>query len=284
MIHQKLTEYNLAGVNIVMMTHSALNSDAFSEFIMDNPKMFDTVFIDEAHNVCDNRSSQMGAMLKSICRNKEFVFALTATPIVTHINQMAKLFNIVDAKYYPDIMKTSHMIDSGEVFREDPYFYIRRELKDFGVQAKIKGAIIKVPAMPHQINLRDNEVSRICKGKGAVAQTEALVNFIKRREGDPGLVYVYEHATREWLIPFLQKAGIKYACVNGLTKPDEVAAVMRKFNVEKSLEVYWMVTTSSGEDEKFVRTIVNRSIDIQRILGTRYTAVFDAARGIDYAR
>ena len=107
----------------------------------------------------------------------------------------------------------------------------------------------------------------LCKGDGAIPQVRKLVEVIKDREGKRGLVYVNQHSVRQWILPFLDEAGIKYACVNGNTKMKERAEIMRQFNEEKSLDVVvTSVTTALDLDCDFV-VFYEFTVEVKQMIG-----------------
>ena len=55
--------------------------------------------------------------------------------------------------------------------------------------------------------------------------------------GERGLVYINQHVIREWVLRFLDNAGIRYGCINGKTSKLEDEEVMDKFNNKKDLDV-----------------------------------------------
>ena len=123
---------------------------------------------------------------------------------------------------------------------DDPCFFVSRNADAFGRVTAPHGIIVWTDPMPFQIDAEYSELSDLCKGEGATEQAEALaqlIQFNKSNGNERGLVYINRHKVREWVLPFLDEAGITYRCINGKTPNDERQKTLKEFNEEKTVDV-----------------------------------------------
>lgn len=240
---------------VLMLTHTCLQNERIMNELFQYKDKFYGLIIDEAHELNNFNRTNSGGMLEAICNSFQCCIALTATPITTNALQLAKLAHMVDSKRYPDYNKLKRNLVHGNYdITNDPLFFISRDGSDFGSVRDYRGFIEWVDPMPGQsLMCGGADLMKLCKGEGAVNQANALVNLIKSRKAKRGLVYINQHAVREWVLPFLDSAGIKYDCINGHTKGAEREFIMNKFNIEQSLDVViTSVTTAVDLDCDYV--------------------------------
>lgn len=224
---------------VLMLTHSCLRNSRVMQRIFEHRAKYCGVIIDEAHELSNKDFAQSASVITGMINQFEYKWALTATPITTDVGQLCKLACMMNPKSYPNPLKFKRDVQHGRFsIANDPLFFINRSGKDLGRDSRYFGNVLWVDAMEHQkAELGGNSLMALCKGDGAVNQVEALVNLLKAYEGKRGLIYVNQHAVREWILPWIAKAGIRVGCINGMTKSSEDAEVMRQFNEEKSLDV-----------------------------------------------
>lgn len=245
----------VASAAVLMLTHDCLNKDSIMNELFRHKDSFCGVIIDEAHELNDFIKSHSAGIVEALAQAFEYCIALTATPITTDIMQLAKLAHIVDRNRYPNYVQLEKQLRSGKMdIEDDPMFFISRNGSDFGGKRDYRGVIEWIEPMPHQkIEAGGDTLARLCKGVGAYRQAEALVRVIQRYSGKRGLVYVERHEIREWVIPFLEDAGIRYACINGRTGIADRTRIMLEFNEEKKIDiVLTSITTALDLDCDYV--------------------------------
>lgn len=266
-------------VPITFLTHSCLDSDKALKVLTKEKHFFDALIIDEAHCLNNFTSSNSGSVLAGLSKCYEYVFALTATPIRSNIKQFSKLAHVIDPINYPDIKKLSRQLLSGAFdFSTDPCFMINRTRAEFGTTERLVAIPIMVQPSSCQRRASGMELFKVCKGDGAVNQAEALVKIIKERKahGEKGLVYINMHVIREWVLPFLDKAGIKYECINGRNhNQGERAEILRKFNEDGAFDVIiTSVTESLDLDCEYV-IFYEFTLDVDQMIGRAYRGFDD---------
>lgn len=244
----------LNSATVLMLTHTCLDNEPIMMELFKKRNEFCGVIIDEAHELNNFNKTQSGSMLEAICGSFEYCIALTATPIITSALQLSKIAHIVSPKRYPNYNKLKKQLLSGSFdIAQDPLFFISRSGEDFGSTRDYRGYIKFVKPHPEQMTARGSSLLKLCKGPGAENQVEALVELITERTGQRGLVYINQHEVRAWVLPFLDEAGVKYDCINGMTKSVDRAHIMRQFNNERTLDVVvTSVTTAIDLDCDYV--------------------------------
>lgn len=240
---------------VLLLTHDCLRNHLLMKEIWKNKEQFCGVFIDEAHRLNNKAFAKSADMVEGIARNFEYCVALTATPFTTEILQLAKLSSIIGYDRYSDYKKLCRNIEHGRFsVQEDPLFFINRNGRELGRHSEYVGRVLWVPAMQHQrIDTGGNELLGLCKGEGATRQAEALANLCLGYGGKRGLIYINQHSVREWVLPYLEKLGINYRCINGYTPSAEREKIMHEFNEEKSVDVIvTSVTTAIDLDCDYV--------------------------------
>lgn len=274
---QTLFDLNYGDYSVLFLTHGVLSKDRLMNDLFKHRSEYCGVFIDEAHELSNVGFAKSASILAGVVRQFEYCYALTATPITTAVKQLAKLSNLVDSVRFPDARKLELRFNNGATTLEDyPCFYINRTRADFGSQAKYNGLVEFVEPLPHQRKeCGGNKLFSLCKGPGAYPQAERLVSLVKQRSECRGLIYVNQHEVREWILPFLEKAGVKYACVNGYTKLSDRMEIERQFNEEKSLDVViTSVTTALDLDCDYV-IFYEFTVDVKQMIGRAHRGLGD---------
>ena len=227
--------------DVTLATYSCLASQAFLDFFFEHRNDYNCIIVDEAHKLNNFVTADVGAKLYEIIKKFEYAYALTATPITTDIEQLARLASIFDSETYHDYhgLQMAFKYNSYRI-SDDPCFFVSRNADAFGRVTAPHGIIVWTDPMPFQIDAEYSELSDLCKGEGATEQAEALaqlIQFNKSNGNERGLVYINRHKVREWVLPFLDEAGITYRCINGKTPNDERQKTLKEFNEEKTVDV-----------------------------------------------
>ena len=264
--------------HVLMITHSTLESQLFVKTLLKDRDKFCCLIIDEAHNLNNTTDASSADVLKGMCRAFRYRFALTATPITSDIKQYARLAHMLDPDTYPNAsMLASKMKRGSFSIKQDPLFFIERTRLDFGVNFKIHGEPIFVEPMEHQIGAMGTDMVEICKGEGAVNQANALVDFIleHKNRGERGLVYVNRHSIRNWILPFLNEAGIKVGCINGFTSRSEDEKTMDDFNNTKQLDVVITSVTEAIDLDCDWVMFYEFTVNVEQMIGRSYRGFDD---------
>lgn len=261
---------------IVILTHDFLQSEKGMQFLFRHKDSFKSIIIDEAHNLNNSRGAQKSSMLKALCSCFEYRLALTATPVITDVRQFTRLASTIDPDTYPDPERLARAM-TGNRFSidQDPCFFIEKSRRDIGIKEEIIGDVVWVDPQRNQRYATGRNMHALCKGPGAVNQAEALVRFIKEHGDERGIVYVNEHKKREWLLPFLDQAGISYACLNGTTPDYERARVQEIFNTTNDVQVILTSLTESLNLDCNWVLFYELTSNVQQTLGRAYRGLQD---------
>ena len=227
--------------DVTLATYSCLASQAFLDFFFEHRNDYNCIIVDEEHKLNNIVKADVRAKFYEIIKKFEYAYALTATPITTDIEQLARLASIFDSETYHDYhgLQMAFKYNSYRI-SDDPCFFVSRNADAFGRVTAPHGIIVWTDPMPFQIDAEYSELSDLCKGEGATEQAEALaqlIQFNKSNGNERGLVYINRHKVREWVLPFLDEAGITYRCINGKTPNDERQKTLKEFNEEKTVDV-----------------------------------------------
>ena len=248
---------DLDGYNVIMLTHNCLHKTQILDKIYKMRDRIAGVIVDEMHELQNFNGAESAGILRSILKNFEYTVALTATPIVTDIKQLARIANCVDSVRYPDAKKLARDLESGRFsITWDKAFFINRAAKDLGRVTDPKGPVISVSPSPHQAHceLGGVELFQMCKGDGAVNQVNALIELIaeKKQQNDRGLVYISQTTVLRWVCENLDKTGIRYACINGGTSMDLRSKIEESFAAGSYDVILTSVTTAIDLDCEYV--------------------------------
>lgn len=263
--------------SVLMLTHQCLGNRDLMGLIFKYKDAFNALIIDEAHNLNNVHKASTAGMLRGVCSHFEYKWALTATPIVSSLDQFVRLACMLDPTTYPNPERLYRQFSRHEIdFDCDPCFFIQRTRKDLGYDSSIRGVPIIVSPLDHQKRARRIDRSLVCKGPGAINSVMALVNLIvsQKSQHRRGIVYVRMHEVREFVLPFLDHAGIEYACINGFTSLKERNFVMEQFNDQGKYDV---VITSVEEalnlDCEYV-LFYELTINVDQVVGRAYRGLY----------
>lgn len=265
-----LLKIDLENTPLILLTHECLLNDKVLDFMFRNRDKITGIIIDEAHKLNNFTKAESGEMLAAVTKNFEFVWALTATPITTEVTQLAKLAYIVDRNRYSNVKLLSQKLYSGSYsIGQDPIFFINRTEQELGRCTQPIGLVKWVHPMQHQKDLSCGgvELMQLCKGTDATNQAKALVETIQQFQGKKGLIYISQVSIRNWVIPFLKEAGIKFVCINGDTSQADRRVIMQGFNEHNAYDVViTSVTTAIDLDSDYV-IFYEFTVEVDQMIG-----------------
>lgn len=272
-----LFQNSYSDFSVLMLTHECLLNNRIMNDLFRHREEYTGVIVDEAHEISHKSLAKGATVLAGLLTKFRYRVALTATPLTTNVLQLANLANMISPERFPDANKLYYALKNGKFdVIEEPCFFIERKRADFGGVCDYRGRIEWVEPLPHQkADLSGAQLFKVCKGEGAFPQAEALVKIVRdyQVQGKRGLIYVNQHAVREWLLPFLE--DFSYACINGSTKSMERSSIMHSFNVEKTLDVViTSVTTAIDLDCDFV-VFYEFTSSVKQMIGRAHRGLSD---------
>ena len=263
---------------VLMLTHQCLDNKRLSDALFKHRDKFTGIIIDEAHNLNNVIGANSALKLEGMLANFEYKLALTATPIVSDLEQLTRLSKILDPQKYSNSKKLFYAFRKGSyTFEDDPCFFISRSRDDFGIKSEIHGEPIYVMPQKDQVNIPGNEVPLKCKGPGAFNQLNALISFLKEKlaNSERGLIYINRHEVREWVLPYLDEEGISYDCINGRTKHADRVRIMHEFNDLKSLPVVITSVTEAIDLDCDWVLFYELTLNVSQMIGRSYRGLYD---------
>lgn len=223
-----LSPIELEKNDVVIMTHGCLNVVEHMTALSMYLNEFSAVVIDELHLVSNFNESKRGSMLHSIMSRFEYKLGLTATPITTDEQQLAKALHLINSDAVPDWKKLTldikkfgaSMIDS----KLEDLFIVRQRSHN-----NHKGYLMEVEALPHQKKSSGEGMFYTTKGYGATNNHEAVKKIIDIHKdfGHRGLIYSNLKEVQSALSEALTSYGISNVIINGdmtRTKKNELAS------------------------------------------------------------
>lgn len=251
-LNQNLEEYN-----VLMLTHDCLHNGNILNALYEIKDKIAGIVIDEAHELNNFNSASSASVLKAMISRFEYVCALTATPIISDLMQLARLSNLLLPEKYSDVRRLYNQLQKG-LFKveDDPAFFINRKASDLGRVSEPHGYIVNVQPQDNQrmSNANGVEMFQICKGYGAINQVKALEELILKHKAvnKRGLVYISQHSILSWVCENLDKTDIRYACINGETKQEVRKEIEDKFASGFYDIILTSVTTAIDLDCEYV--------------------------------
>ena len=269
--------------DILMITHEALNDASLMITLHKYRKHFCGVIIDEAHELSNYITADRALMMQAMNRYFEYVFALTATPMKSNLGELTRLMHSVD----PNLVKSAE--DAEDWIKEDASrlktcwtgLLLSRSREDFGVKGTFLTHVHFVEAMKHQAGANGMNMFKITRGEGAVSQANKLVEIINGYKPSQGLVYIRQHAIRNYVTGILDDAGISYGCINGKTSMAERAKTIDDFEKKKIDIIITSVTTALDLDCDYI-VFYEFTLDFKQMLGRAYRGLNPKTLNIDF--
>lgn len=265
-IKQQMFRKDFVQADIVILTHDCLNNMAVMSKIYEEKDKFCGIIIDEAHNLSNFHEAKSSMMLFSMAKQFEYCLALTATPTRVEAKQTARLLYLVSRDSIDDINKQSHIIEN-EGLKCYTDVAVVRTRKELNIVTNYKTSVHMIKPLAHQVGVTGINLFQTTKGEGAQPQVNKLVEIIKSYpEYCKGLVYIRHHAVREYVINELDKAGIKYECINGQTPLKKRNVICKDFNSGKLDIVITSVTEALDLDCEYI-IFYEFDVNIQQMVG-----------------
>lgn len=248
---------NLEEYNVIMLTHDCLHNSIVLQAIYEIRERVASIIIDEAHELNNFNNASSAEILKAMISRFEYVWGLTATPIVSDLMQLARLANLINPQQYPNAGKLYKSLTNGSFHIDyDPGFFINRKAYELGRYSSPNGFIVTVQPRAEQINckLGGVELFQVCKGDGAINQVNALIELIQvnKKAGKRGLIFISQHSVLAWVRSNLDETAIQYTCINGNTSMDARNVIEAEFADKKYDVILTSVTTAVDLDCEYV--------------------------------
>lgn len=226
-----VTENAIDKYDVIMMTHECLNSEFHMSKLLNVIGRFKAVIIDESHLLSNIEEASSAFMLYAISHEVDYVLSLTATPITTDVEQLARVLKVLAPWQVPNFKKL------GSDVKNYGLSGVPSELLDFfAIQDREnlrKGVALKIKPMEHQVNARGQKLFEITKGPGAYAQADALIKIIRRNHGKKGYVYCNLSVVYKFIVPYLIDKGVRVAVANGKTLGKDLTSLLDDFRNDK---------------------------------------------------
>lgn len=267
-IFYKLSK-DIYSYDILMLTHEALRSDTVCAFIYNYIKYFKVGVIDEIHYLTNEKESDRVLFLEALTSRLERVAGLTATPFISKAEQFASVLHIIDLLVFYRKDKIVKELKSGRrLDLQYPLQIYNYDRKSEGIENTYNVHVHWVEPHEFQLNLDNIHLLRLLRGPGSINQLRDLLIVVlkEKKRKKKGILFIYYHETREWVLPYLDKVGIVYGCINGETPQSDRDLVQQKFQDGLLDVVIISVTTSINLDSDYIY-FYQYTLEIKQILG-----------------
>lgn len=222
------TQQDLDNYDVIMLSHGCLNVPEHVTKLAFYLDQFDACVVDEMHLVSNFDNSRNAQMLQAILNNFEYKLGLTATPITTDTDQLAKALYMINPVVVDDwkvVAKDIKQYSSDSISGSLQYLFIVRQREE----NNHKGIPLWVTPMEHQLNADGQKMFEITKGPGATAQHNKVYETIVAENFKPGLIYANRRIVQSALYESLVEKGVKAVILNGATSKKNRQEIIEKF-------------------------------------------------------
>lgn len=224
--------------DIFIVTYNCFQNIDFLQFLYINIPQVTSFIIDEAHLASNWNTSNQAWLIRSFTAKVEYVVALTATPITSNRAQFPLLRNLINR----DFTYRKYEVMSVKDYAKG---YLQINRKDYGMKGNYKSEIIWCDPLPHQIGNLHGNIFQITKGSGAVNQANAVIETLRREQGNKIIIYVHYHDSRQWLEKNIKEAGFSFVSLHGkITNRKERTNILEKFNNNECNILITSITTA----------------------------------------
>lgn len=240
--------------DIVIIAAEMLNNTSAFAMLYKHRKLFTGLIVDEAHEFTNVDGCVRAFRIDCMTKHIEYLMLMTATPMTTKLEQFTTLVHYTDRREFWNTESLLRGLKKPQYnFQEDnPGVYIRRTRKDLGIGNNYNTKSLYVEPTPEQEFIQGKDFRIASKGFGAYPQVNKLIEVIKEERPKKGIVYIRHHAVRRFVEENLRQAGIRYACINGLTTMSTRKEISKKFYDNEYDVVLTSVTTSIDLDCDYI--------------------------------
>lgn len=242
-----VNEEIINGCDVLLLAHGCLTEAKHLTALCFFLDRFDAIVIDEMHLVSNFIKSRNAQSLQFICSRFEYILGLTATPITTDVEQLARCLYMIN----PSVVNN--------------WKQIALDLKNYGASA-IDGSLrdlyvvrqrsennhigvtLFVDAMPHQVNAKGQDLFEITKGPGALNQHKAVKQVLDSFRGTKGLIYSNRKIVQSALCDYLLDEGVSVCVINGDTTRKNRLSMLESFRNNEYDCVITNITTALDLD------------------------------------
>lgn len=218
-------------VDCVMITHNVLNSIPHLERLLTLLDEFTALIVDEVHLLSNFSEASSAFTLLTLSGRIEYFLGLTATPITTDLKQFANLMKVTCPDLVDNHRRLSYNLKKyGLSALDDPEFDFLQDT--FVIRSRPhrrRGIAEFVDALPWQEGASGVDMFVKTKGPRAVNAALRLLEVIKERLPERGVVYVNHKEVYRFIVPFLESKGIRVAVVNGDTTQHQQDVALEGF-------------------------------------------------------
>ena len=247
--------------DVLVLSYEAIVNHDIQDYLFNFRKHLTGIIIDESQEI-SNLSGNSSKMLKAMCKNMEYIFLLTATPIKVSVKQFINQIYLLDQNIVEDETNLSKIINYHTKYDEslkpvgvkhiselnrfiwDKYISVTRN------EVNVEGNYTCKPIWCDDYMLVDSikrkDIFKVLKGNPNGDAIKKLCELIIKlnSEGKKGLVYINLNSNKGMVKTYLSEHGINVDIHDGTYTPTRAKKekVKDKF---RSNEIQCLITNST---------------------------------------
>lgn len=264
-LEKNIFRKDLDKYDVVMLTHSALNNAGLMLELYKNREKFFGVIVDEAHELSNMQGAKSAFSFLTMMHYFKWGLALTATPMKISPSELVNLMYIMNRDAIYDIKTCEGMLLEGGIdkFRD---LIVVRTRKELGIYSNYVPHVHMLEPTHAQFQASGQNMFTITKGEGAYPETNKVIEIINSHKPSRGLMYINQHAIRDFVTSELDKTDIRYACINGKTKTADRTRICDEFNSGKLDLIITSVTSALDLDCDYL-IFYEFTVDLKQMIG-----------------
>lgn len=206
------------GVDIVLCNYEAFDNPKVLKVMHEINKMeyFNTIVLDEAHTIANIHTSNRNFFIGTLVRKVRFKYFLTATPIISEINQYATLIALMKDELH-ELGSLVSRARAGYFTHERVPHLVQFKEREVGYKARLH----KFPEVKFTGTSYGTEIFKYTRGPKSKDVEEKLKEIITNTEGKI-LIYSHLKANHKYLAEVAESLGRKVGIISGDTSKSDV--------------------------------------------------------------
>ena len=205
-------------VDILLCNYEAFDNPKVLKVMhyINNMAMFNTIVLDEAHTIANIHTSNRNFFIATLVRNMRFKYFLTATPIISEINQYATLIALMKDEL-DELGSLVSRARAGYFSHERVPHMVQFKERELGYKVKL----YKFPEVKYTGTSYGTEIFKYTRGPESKQVEKKLKDIITNTDGKL-LIYSHLKANHKYLADLAESLGRKVGIISGDTSKSDV--------------------------------------------------------------
>lgn len=218
---------NFESYQVFMINFEAFDNPEIIELFrrFSNVNFFDTVVVDEAHTIANPYFSNRNSFIYMLTYRIENRYLLTATPLISNIQQYASLLALADNKF-SEVFSIRQQIHKGKYLPENAGHLISYKSREDNYQTFVHWVKVE----PYLGRASGVSIFNFTRGEKAHEVNKELLTIIKKYGTNNFLIHCHYTKHHKFLKNFLEnKLNITVGILNGKNR-DKQTLIQQQFN------------------------------------------------------